>query len=40
MPINVKVVTQEEFEAWTQQQQAAASNDNVKVAELAGPERR
>ncbi|MBX3446305.1 MAG: cytochrome c oxidase subunit II [Parvibaculaceae bacterium] len=40
MPINVLVVTQEEFEAWTEQQQAAAANDNVKVAELAGTERR
>jgi cytochrome c oxidase subunit 2 len=39
MPINVKVVTKEEFQAWTEQQQAAASNDNVKVAELSGAER-
>ena len=40
MPINVKVVTKEEFQAWTEQQQAAASNDNVKVAELSGTDRR
>jgi cytochrome c oxidase subunit 2 len=40
MPINVKVVTQEEFEEWTQQQQAAVSNANVKVAEIAGTELR
>lgn len=39
MPINVKVVTKEEFQAWTEQQQAATSNDNVKVAELSGAER-
>jgi cytochrome c oxidase subunit 2 len=39
MPINVKVVTKEEFQAWTEQQQAATSNDNVKVAELSVTER-
>jgi len=34
MPINVKVVTQEEFQAWTEQQQADAGADGkVKLAQ-------
>ncbi|WP_293205269.1 cytochrome c oxidase subunit II [Parvibaculum sp.] len=41
MPINVRVVTQEEFEQWTEQQQAdAGSGGNIKVAEVAGAEAR
>ncbi|WP_442954632.1 cytochrome c oxidase subunit II [Parvibaculum sp.] len=41
MPINVRVVTQEEFEQWTEQQQAdAGSGGNIKVAEVAGAETR
>ena len=37
MPINVKVVSKEEFQEWTEQQQAAAgSNGNIKVAEASG----
>jgi cytochrome c oxidase subunit II len=41
MPINVRVVTQEEFEQWTEQQQAdAGSGGTIKVAEVAGAETR
>lgn len=36
MPINVLVVTQEEFQQWTEQQQAAAgTNDKLKLAQAA-----
>lgn len=34
MPINVRVVTKEEFQQWTEQQQAAAGSDgNLKLAQ-------
>ncbi len=36
MPINVRVVTREEFQQWTEQQQAAAgTNDKLKLAQAA-----
>lgn len=36
MPINVRVVTKEEFQQWTEQQQAnAGSDDTVKLAQAA-----
>lgn len=36
MPINVLVVTREEFQQWTEQQQAAAgTNDKLKLAQAA-----
>ena len=39
MPINVKVVTMEEFQAWSEQQQASAGSDGkVKLAQAAAAE--
>ena len=36
MPINVKVVSKEEFQAWAEQQQADAGSDGkVKLAQAA-----